>query len=206
MLSLVISWGYVATCTNLRTVADRLQCRAPLEMPLHPIILYRPVRVLDRSPKGCKVPGTSDQLWHWWPGSLMDRIFLSWGKRPLSGGVYPMLEWSWWLCMFLWKSCYVRQWRDGFSYSSVCCQVHMGACCHILSCQALNAATSQGPSSSGFTRYSKAPRRDCRGLGTYRAMSREGSIVGKHMVKSCLSVTTVMEERTGTDHSRVYFF
>jgi hypothetical protein len=28
---------------------------------------------------------------------------------------------------------------------SACCQVHVGACCYVLSCQALNGLTSRGP-------------------------------------------------------------
>jgi hypothetical protein len=43
-------------------------------------------------------------------------------------------------------------------------------------------------------------------LDTHRAGLHRGSIVGRQVVKSCLSVAIVMGERTGIDHSRVWFF
>jgi hypothetical protein len=70
---------------------------------------------------------------------------LLWRTLPLPGRAYPMLERSWWLYMFLWKSCYVRRWWDGFQHSSVCCQARVGACGYVLSCLALNGIFIRGP-------------------------------------------------------------
>jgi hypothetical protein len=71
-------------------------------------------------------------------------------------GTHAMSTWFWhknrvWqrLCVFLWKSCYVRWWWDGFRYSSAYCQLHVGVCGYILSCQTVNGAASWGPNSNG---------------------------------------------------------
>jgi hypothetical protein len=50
---------------------------------------------------------------------------------------------------------------NGFQYSRTCCQVHVGACGHVLKCQALNIAASQGPGSSGAYPVLKAPGHSC---------------------------------------------
>jgi hypothetical protein len=78
-------------------------------------------------------------------------------------------ELSWLLCVLLWRSCYVRWQWNGFQYSSTCCQARRGTCGHVLSCQALNVAASQGPGSSGTYPILNGPRRV-----PSRASQREG--------------------------------
>jgi hypothetical protein len=46
-------------------------------------------------------------------------------------------------------------------YSSTCCQVRVGACGHVLSCQTLNVTASRGPISDGAYPVLKCPRRSC---------------------------------------------
>jgi hypothetical protein len=72
-----------------------------------------------------------------------------WRSSLLWGWAYPMSGLSWKLCMFLWWSGHVRRWSNESQYSSACCQVCVGACDHVVSCQAFNAAASWGPDSSG---------------------------------------------------------
>jgi hypothetical protein len=60
--------------------------------------------------------------------------------------------------MFLWLSCDVWWRRDGFQLSSACCQVDVGACGHVLSCQALNVTVSRGPGFGGAYPILEAPR------------------------------------------------
>jgi hypothetical protein len=60
--------------------------------------------------------------------------------------------------VFMWESCYVRKWRDGFYYSSAHCQVCVASCGYILSYEALNVASSQGPGSSDAYRVLENPQ------------------------------------------------
>jgi hypothetical protein len=60
---------------------------------------------------------------------------LKWSKPFLRGCTYPMTELSLLLCVCPWLSYYVKRQWDEFLH-------------HIPSCQALNAASSRGPSAS----------------------------------------------------------
>jgi hypothetical protein len=84
-LPLVIWRGYATTCTSLRTVPDRLGCRASWQAPPHPVALYSVVRASDRSPGwGARSPGLASYFGV--DGSGPDGLNLSGGNPPLSRG------------------------------------------------------------------------------------------------------------------------
>jgi hypothetical protein len=74
------------------------------------------------------------------------------------------------------------------------------ACGHVLPRQPLNVAASKGPSSSTIPGTGRPSGMNIGGLGACRAGSQGGSIVGRQVVKSCLSTDTMMGERTSIDH------
>jgi hypothetical protein len=109
-----------------------------------------------------------------------------WKNLLLLGQAYPMSESSQWLCVFLRWSCYVRRWWDRFQYSSTCCQVRVGTCGHVLSCQALNVIASRGSGSGDAYPVLKAPGRGCRepgyilSCGMRRTRLTGGKILSAH--------------------------
>jgi hypothetical protein len=151
-----LKWmGESDNCTVLRTMAHKRVYKAPDKCHCVPLLCSgrRGVRTPFlgvRSPR--------DRI-----RDMMLIIWIPIGPNPLCrsltlpGRAYLMLELSWRLCMSLWWSSYVRQRRNGFQHSSACCQVHMGACGYVLSCQIFNTVVSRGPGSGSAYRALKAP-------------------------------------------------
>jgi hypothetical protein len=121
---------------------------------------------------------------------------------PSPRRTYLMLELSWRLCMFIWYICYVRRQWDGFQHSSTYCQVCVGVCGRVLSCQSLNVAASRGPGSNGAQPVLKAP---CAQLPVAHVCPepRRWCGLGSQVVKSYPPMPTEIRESTSADCSRV---
>jgi hypothetical protein len=71
---------------------------------------------------------------------------------------------------------------------------------HVLSCQALNVAASQGPSSSGTYRVLKAPGHGYLWPGCVPSQGGENTM-GRQVVKSCPSVAIMMGDMSSAYYS-----
>jgi hypothetical protein len=126
---------------------------------------------------GINVPGHTCDEYSVLVAKLGMKVNLSCGYPPQPGEAYPMSEWSWRLCVFLWRSRYVRQSWDMSKYSSACCQVRVVACRYVLSCLTLNDTTCRGLGSSGTYLVLENLRAWLPGARPCRAVLRGGAIV-----------------------------
>jgi hypothetical protein len=118
------------------------------------------------------------------PGTWWTRPFM---KNPaLIRQAYSMSEWSWWLCVFLWWSCYVSRWEDRYQHSSAYCQARVGTCGYIFSYPALNGLAARGSWLLGHLLGTGNPQAS---LPRVRACAepdhKEKFRSGGHVTKSC---------------------
>jgi hypothetical protein len=84
-------------------------------------------------------------------------------------------------------SIYVGRWWDGFQHLSTCCQVCIGSCDHIPSCQVPEVATSRGPGAGSAYLLLIAPGRAWPEAWDLPRVEEEGGM-GRQVAKTCPSM------------------